>query len=245
MPALATQPLQILALEEPNCPYVEALRGLRTSLLLSRGGAPPQAILVTSSVAAEGKTTLSVNLSVLLAQHGKNVLLVDADLRRPMLHRILRTSAHHGLSSYLAGQIGPDGPPPFVQVDEVTGLSVLCAGPVPPYPSELLGSDQMRALLEEWRREFDFIVFDCAPILPVTDPVVLGDLVDARLLIARFGLTERQSLERSYRLLQGSEERDRRISIVVNAVEQSGHFYYDYYGYSDSAYRQMVEETLA
>jgi Mrp family chromosome partitioning ATPase len=94
----------------------------------------------------------------------------------------------------------------------------------------------MRILLQQWRREFDFILFDSAPILPVTDSVILSGLMDAKLLVARFGATERQSVERSYSLLCGAQGADKKVSIVVNAVEQKDNSYYAYYGYSDSVY---------
>lgn len=237
--------LRVLAIDEPKSAYVESLRALRTSLLLSRGGAPPQTILVTSSIAGEGKTTLSVNLAILLAQHGKKVLLVDADLRRPMLHTLLGIPPNRGLSSLLAGHIHGGALDELVDFKEVPGLYVLCSGPVPPYPSELLGSDQMRLLLENWRKEFDFILFDGAPILPVTDSVILSDLAEAKLLVARFGLTERQSVERSYSLLRGVRGSGTRVGIVVNAVEQNDASYYQYYGYSTSVYDHSSKARLA
>jgi Mrp family chromosome partitioning ATPase len=102
----------------------------------------------------------------------------------------------------------------------------------------------MRLLLEQWREQFDFIVFDGAPILPVTDSVILSNLVDSKLLVARFGLTERQSLERSYLLLSGMRGSDTRVSIVVNGVEQNDSSYYRYYGYSKSEYHHSIKASI-
>jgi len=228
--------LPLLAIDDPRSPYVEALRALRTALLLSRRDSPPKTVLVTSSLASEGKSTLSINLAILLAQHGKKVLLIDSDLRRPMLNKILGVKSEVGLSSILAGQYSGEPSSAMCDLEEVPGLRVLCAGPVPPYPSELLGSEQLRILLEQWRKEFDFVLFDGAPVLPVTDSVILGGLVDANLLIARYGTTTRQSVERSYSLLCGVNGSERTIGIVINAVQQNKHSYYAYYGYSKSEY---------
>jgi succinoglycan biosynthesis transport protein ExoP len=241
----STAPDSLIALDEPHSPYVEALRALRTSLLLSRGGAPPKVVLVTSSVASEGKTTLSVNLAIILAQHGKRVLLVDADLRRPMLHKKLNIAPRAGLSSLLSGHNPAEELPGFVAIESVPGLRVLVAGPPPPYPSELLGSVQMRTSISLWREQFDFILLDGAPVLPVTDSVILSELVDSTLLVARFNMTERQSLERSYQMLEVQARPEQNIGVVLNAVERTGSSYYNYYGYRESAYYGTPSASVA
>jgi polysaccharide biosynthesis transport protein len=228
--------VRLAALHEPQSAYVEALRALRTSLLLSRGGAPPQVILVTSSVAAEGKSTLSSNFAILLAQQGKRVLLVDADLRRPTLHRCLNVQDVDGLSSLLTGHSQAGDPVSVATpIAEVPGLYVLPAGPVPPFPAELLSSDQMHEAIDAWRQHFDFIVIDGSPVLPVTDSVVLSSMADFTLLVARYQLTQRQSLDRGYRLLQSKTEHHK-LGIVLNAVRRTSSSYYQYYGYNNATY---------
>ena len=227
---------QVLSLTDPWSAYVEGIRALRTSILLSRGGSPPQCILVTSSVAGEGKSMLSINLATLLAQQGKSVLLVDGDLRRPMLHRKLGLPNEEGLSSFLSGTSKIEDPTEVgITAQEIPNLTILTAGHTPPFPAELLGSAKMRESLAVWREHFDFIVIDAAPILPVTDSVVLSTMVDFTLLIARHDTTERQSLDRSYRMLQTQLERGK-IGIVLNAVRRDSSTYYQYYGYKDSVY---------
>lgn len=222
----------IFTLDQPNSTYSEALRGLRTAVLLSRGGSPPKVVLVTSSISGEGKSTLAANLAALLAQQGKHVLLVDADLRRPRLHTMFGITNAQGLSSLLTSQVVEDmALGSLTPISGVSGLTILPAGPIPPFPSELLGSEQMRVLLARWRDQFDFILLDAAPILPVTDSVVMAPLADQILLVARHAVTERSQLERSFRLLQ-LRTPETAIGIVVNAVKQVAETYYYNYGYT-------------
>ncbi len=233
------------AVGDTGSAYVESLRALRTSLLLSRGGAPPKVILVTSSIAAEGKSMLSLNLAALLAQQKKKVLLVDADLRRPMLHRRLDVKGSVGLSSFLAGQETGQYASVIVPSENMPGLYLLPAGPVPPYPAELLGSEQMRNGMKAWRELFDFIIVDGSPVLPVTDSVILSTMADFTLLLARYKVTERHSLERSYRMLQGKAGSNK-VGIVLNAVRHNDSTYYEYYGYKGSGYygeKEQARET--
>jgi capsular exopolysaccharide synthesis family protein len=228
---------RLFTLADPASAYSEELRGLRTAILLSRGGSPPKVILVTSSISGEGKSTLAANLATLLAQQGKRVLLVDADLRRPILHTIFGMENTSGLSNLLTSEVAPDAGLNVPQVEKVPGLSLLTAGQIPPYPSELLGSEQMTALIGRWRERFDFIVMDGAPILPVTDSVVFAPLADQILLMARHGVTDRTLLEKSFRLLQVRTP-GTSIGVVVNAIKRSAEPYaYSYgYGYGSHAY---------
>ena len=226
----------ITVVNEPRGAYAEAVRALRTGLMLTRGGSPPKVILVTSSVSGEGKSMLSLNLAALLAQQqGRKVLLVDADLRRPILGTRLNLRTQTGLSSILAAEniehAALSAPLP---VEGVPGLDVLPAGPIPPYPAELLGAPQMAEAMRLWRETYDFIVIDGAPVLPVTDSVLLSNLADFTLVVARYKVTERQSLERSCRMLQAHGRQ--KIGVVLNAVERSANTYYNYYGYKNSVY---------
>jgi succinoglycan biosynthesis transport protein ExoP len=210
------------ALERPNSVFVESLRSLRTLLMLSRSGAPPRSVLVTSPLAAEGKSFLSWNLAILFAQQGKRVLLVDANLRNPALHRNLEVNPRVGLSNLLAGPSADQAASAIIPVLEVPGLSVLPAGQLPPYPAELLASRGMSDLVKAWETEYDLVLLDAPPVLQFTDSVVLSTLVTAVLLIARHGKTPLPSLEKSYRMLEEVQPANgRKINIVVNGVKES------------------------
>lgn len=227
----------VAALKEPHSAYVEALRALRTALLSSRGGAPPQVLLVTSSTEGEGKSTLSANLAVVLAQQGKRVLLIDADLRRPNLHVVFNCPSDSGLSTILGGKVAvSDFQQVLLRVEEVPGLEVMVAGPVPSFSAELLGSSKMKQALDLWRGSYDFIILDGAPVLPVTDSVVLSTQADATLLVARYQSTQQQSLDLSIRTLRAQLGSNRHIGVVLNGVERTADAYYKYYGYHDSTY---------
>jgi len=224
-------PSRLFTVNDPASAYSEELRGLRTAILLARGGSPPKVILVTSSISGEGKSTLAANLATLLAQQGKRVLVVDADLRRPILHTIFGLQNMSGLSNLLTNEVATEEVFDSIQqVAGISGLHLLTAGQIPPYPSELLGSEQMITLMRLWRERFDFIVMDGAPILPVTDSVVFAPLADQILLLARHGVTDRALLEKSFRLLH-SRTPNTSIGVVVNAIKRSAEPYSYSYGY--------------
>jgi polysaccharide biosynthesis transport protein len=209
------------ALDRPQSLLVEALRALRTSLLLSRSGAPPRSVLVTSPLAGEGKSFLSWNLAILFAQQGKRVLLCDANLRHPFLHRNLEADPSSGLSTVLAGLSPDDAASVVIPVLEVPGLYLIPAGPLPPYPAELLASSQMAELLKVWESQYDLVLLDGPPLLQFTDSVVLSSMVNSVLLLARHGRTPLPALEKSYRMLEDVQSTiGRKINIVVNGVKE-------------------------
>jgi succinoglycan biosynthesis transport protein ExoP len=227
---------ELQAVGAPNSPFSESLRILRASLMLARSSVPPQVVLVTSTGAGEGKSTIALNLAAVLAQQGSRVLLVDADLRNPALHRLVGVAESPGLSAALSSDSVQTGP---YQLRRLPTLALLCAGRRPPFPSELIASQRMERLLAEWRIEYDFIVLDSPPVLPVADALVLSQTADATLLVTRPGVTAKESLARGYRALSLQMPQEAVLGVVLNGVRGSSTDYYEYYGYRGPGYGKL------
>jgi capsular exopolysaccharide synthesis family protein len=220
-----------VAAAAPRASYTEAIRVLCTTLTQGNNGGPRgQVILVTSSISGEGKSMLSSNLAIVCSQRGRRVLLVDGDLRTPVLHHELNLQANLGLSTLLSDENANDpAAATKVPFPRIPGLSVLPAGPVPAYPAELLASDRMGELMRILRREYDYIIIDGAPILPVTDSALLSRHADYTLVVARHNMTDRRSLERTCQILRSQGVRQ--IGLALNGVKVSARDQYKYYGY--------------
>ena len=220
---------------DARSPVSEAYRAFRTSLLLASASSP-KVIVITSSFAREGKTTTSANLATVLAQMGKPVLLVDADLRRPRLQKVFHGKMNLGLVNYLAANIPLDD---IIQPTEVTNLAVILSGPTPPNPSELLASDRMKHLIEEIRGRFAYVIFDSPPVLAVTDAVVLAANADGVVLCVHGGHTPREMVQRS-------AERLRQANIpVLGAILNNLDLHQYGYAYKKSYYDYYAEDAEA
>jgi capsular exopolysaccharide synthesis family protein len=208
----------------------EAFRWVRSSLLLSRPQEAPKVLMLASAMAGEGKSFASLNLAAALAQNGDKVLLVDADLRRGTLSKILKQNSEIGLSEALLGEAERKA---YKQLDELPGLTFLPSGALLSCPAELLGSPKMAAMIEAWRREFTYVVLDTPALLPVTDAVVLSPHVDIAIIVARFAFTQSQSILRAIRLLRSVQVRN--IGLLVNDMDPHSPEYSHYsgsYGYA-------------
>lgn len=199
---------------EPQSEIAEAYRALRTSILLSSAGGPPHSIVVTSPMPQDGKTMTSINTAIVLAQQGKKVLLVDADLRRPNVHLSFGLRQQLGLSNVLSG--GADvGTAAFTTRQR--NLFVMPAGALPPQPSELLSSALLQELLSQWRDEYDHVIIDSPPALSVTDAVLLSVRADAVLLVVRASQTTTGAVLRARDLLL--HVKCNLLGVVLNAVD--------------------------
>ena len=234
--AASKEAVELVSQARPHSQMAESYRALRTSLLLSNLGAPPRVIMVTSALPQEGKSTTSINTAVVLAQKGVQVLLIDADLRRPSIHKTLGMGPRSGLSNVLTGSTTLQQ---AIAVSTVLpNLHILPAGTPPPNPAELLASTNMKEVLDELREKYDHIVVDTPPTLSVTDAVVLSPRADAIVLVIRSGQTTKQSLRRARDILM---QVNARVSgVLLNAVDLSSpdyYYYYEYKGKYSSYYR--------
>jgi succinoglycan biosynthesis transport protein ExoP len=227
MIAASKEAVELVTQARPQSQMAESYRALRTSLLLSNLGAPPKVIMVTSALPQEGKTTTSINCAIVLAQKGARVLLIDADLRRPSIHKKLGMGPQSGLSNVLTGSTTLDLA--ITRTAILPNLFVLAAGTPPPNPAELLASSNMRDALAQLREQYDHIVIDTPPALSVTDAVVLSPRADAVVLVIRSGHTPKQMLRRSRDILTSVNAKV--VGVLLNAVDLSSPDYYYYYEY--------------
>jgi succinoglycan biosynthesis transport protein ExoP len=236
--------IDLLPHSDSRSAIAEAYRAFRTSLLLASASSP-KVIVISSTFAREGKTTTSVNLATVLAQMGKPVLLIDADLRRPRLQKVFRGKMNLGLVNYLAANIPIDD---VIQDTQVPNLSLILSGPTPPNPSELLGSDRMKHLIHELRAKFAFVIFDSPPVMAVTDSIVLAANADGVVLCVHGGQTPRD-------IVQRAAERLRQSNIPVLGallnnldLQQYGYSfkksYYDYYDEDGSASKEPSKQRV-
>ena len=214
----------------------EAFRALRTNLQFVDVEEPVAVLVVTSSTAHEGKSSTSANIALTFAEAGQKVLLIEADLRRPKLAEYLGLEGAVGLTNILAGQVKSDD---VIQSWGSTGLKVLGSGSIPPNPSELLGSQAMVDLIAELKKQFDLIVIDTPPLLPVTDAVIAATAADGALVVVRYGKTLRAEVDRAVGSLKAVDARV--LGTILNRVPSRGVDAHRYERYEYS--QESLEES--
>ncbi len=225
--------LDQLPLLDARSSVAEAYRVLRTSVLLSSADKPPKTILVTSGQPGEGKTTTVINTAISLAQLGASVLIIDCDLRKPSVHKILGVDHVVGLSTYLARRAEIDD---VIQKLPIPNLAVLASGRIPPNPAELISSSRMKEMLGLLSERYDHILIDSPPLLKVTDPVILSTLVDGVMLVVHGGKSTREVVRRTRQELSSAGAKI--FGVVLNNVDMHRDGYDSYYYDTYSDYEQ-------
>ena len=227
-----------ISMSQPRSPVAEAFRGMRTNISFASVDTPLRRILVTSSTPQEGKTTISSNLAVVLAQSERKAVLIDADLRRPTVHQKFGLMNRMGLSSLFVRSL--DNIPATIQSASVSGLSIITSGNLPPNPAELLTSRRMLEIMDRLNQEFDLIIIDTPPVLTVTDAVALAPAMDGVILVARPGVTKLSSLRQTVEHLQNVGGKI--LGVVLNQVNPSSRKYGYYYNRYYSKYSKYYDD---
>lgn len=225
VPTIGGEESRVLAALPVNSHITEAYRALRSSIGFAGIDAPIRRLQITSASKGEGKTLTAVNVAISMAADGRRVILVDADLRRPSVHRVLNLENVRGLSELLVGKVSVSE---ALQECGVENLQVIPSGPIPPNPAELLGSRRFEHLLEQLERYADIVVFDSAPCVPVTDPLIIASRMDGVVIVLHVGQTRKAALKQLVE--QMGRARARVLGVVFNRMEQGrGGYYYHYY----------------
>lgn len=227
----------LFAQVNPKSPIAEAFRTLRTNISFSALDRPYRTIMTTSAGPEDGKSTVTANLGVVMAQAGSRVLLVDCDLRKPVQNKHFGTDNHRGLTNLLVQDLEISD---VVRATEVEGLWLLTSGPIPPNPSELLGSHKMKSFLEKAAGMYDTVLIDAPPVIAVTDAAVLAPLVDGVVLVVKSGATRIDMIKDAKAQLEKASARI--IGVVLNEVKMQGedYRYYYYYKGKDKSSREVV-----
>lgn len=208
----------------------EQFRTIRTNIEFAQLDKPLKNLLVSSSIPAEGKSTVASNLAYVIAQTDKKVLLVDADLRKPTVHRTFKLNNENGLTTLLANSDLKFNQ--IVQHSRELNLYFLPSGPIPPNPSEILGSGRMTLLMQELGQYFDMVIYDAPPVTAVTDPQILATKVDGVVMVVRQGYTRKEEVKQAKEALDNVNANI--LGYVMNGkqlTDSAG--YYAYYGYED------------
>ena len=212
---------------DPKSPVAEAFRTLRTNLQFSALDRELRTLLVTSAGPGEGKSTITLNLAIAITQSGKEVILVDADLRKPVIHKLFGLRNEIGLTNILVHGPAEEA----LQETAVPNLKVVTSGPIPPNPAEMLASGMMDKVRDFLKERAEMVLFDCPPVVAVTDAAVLSRKVDGVLLVVQLGAVEREAARQAKALLENVDAP--LLGVVINNVaESSGYYYYYYYYYT-------------
>ncbi|SFI88400.1 capsular exopolysaccharide family [Paenibacillus sp. UNC496MF] len=217
----------LITMENPKSPISEAYRSLRTNIQFSAIDQNMKVLMVASAKSGEGKTTTVTNLAITYAQEGKSVLLIDADLRKPSLHQVFQLTNRTGLTSALMNQ---HALPELIRSTSVDNLSVITSGPIPPNPSEILGSQRMLSLLEEFKGMYDVILFDTPPVLAVTDSSIVSSFCDGVILVVLAGKVKKDLVKKAKASLDHVKAKILGVVLNNNTRSKSGEHYYYYYG---------------
>lgn len=201
----------------------EQFRTIRTNITFSMPEQTLQTILVTSATSGEGKSTTAANLGVVFAQEGKRVLLIDADMRKPTLHQTFKVYNKVGLSTVLAKK---DDILASIQETFIVGLSIIPSGPTPPNPAELISSDMLQQIVSKVSDQFDLVIMDAPPLLPVADAHILSNKCDGILLVVNAGVVEKDAVIKAQKILETAQTKI--LGVVLNNYDMPK----DYYNYS-------------